>query len=98
MREYEVTIVFNPQLEDEARNQQIERVGGWLTFGEDESAKPVVNLWGQRHLAYPIKKLNEGYYVLYNAKIDPTKLGDLERNIKYNENVIRYLIILKEEA
>ena len=46
MREYEVTIIVQPELEESARNELLERVAGWLTFGEEEGDKPVANHWG----------------------------------------------------
>lgn len=97
MREYEVTLVLQPQLDDEARNQLIERVEGMLTFGEDEDGKPVVKEWGQRQLAYPIGKATEGYYVFYEAKVDPAQVGEIERNFQYNENILRYLVVRKNK-
>jgi small subunit ribosomal protein S6 len=50
-----------------------------------------------RQLAYPIKKFQEGYYVLYEAKIDPTRIREIERSMEYNEDVLRYLVIRKGE-
>ncbi|MCI0395612.1 MAG: 30S ribosomal protein S6 [Chloroflexi bacterium] len=96
MREYEVTVVFKSGLEDDARKQLIERVTGWLTHGNDEADKPVVNHWGQRTLAYPIKKFTEGYYVFYEAKLDPARINDVERNMLYVDDILRHLVVRKE--
>jgi len=96
VREYEVTIILQPNLEDAARDELIERVSGWLTHSEDESGKPEINHWGQRQLAYPIRNHNQGYYVLYNAQLDPEKINDLERDMKYVEPLLRYLVVRKE--
>jgi small subunit ribosomal protein S6 len=97
VRDYEVMIVLQPELEDETRAQIVERVGGWLTNGTDETAKPVVHHWGQRHMAYPIEKHTEGYYVLYEAKLDPARLSEIERNMMYVEDIMRHLVIRKDE-
>lgn len=96
MREYEVTIIIQPQLNDEARDQLIERVSNWLTSGEEEADKPVVNRWGQRRLAYPIQNYREGFYVLYEARLDPSRIAEIERNLQYTEDIIRYLVVRKE--
>lgn len=96
MREYEVTIVLQPQVEEEARSELIERVSEWLAPGAEEDKKPVQNHWGSRQLAYPIKNFTEGYYVLYEATIDPERLRDIERNIQYTDDILRYLIVRKE--
>ncbi|MCA9916478.1 MAG: 30S ribosomal protein S6 [Anaerolineales bacterium] len=97
MREYEVTVIFKANLDDEARSAVVERVSGWLTHGEDEAAKPVPNVWGQRRLAYAIRKNTEGYYILFDAKLDPERLPDLERNMQYADDVLRYMIVRKDE-
>jgi small subunit ribosomal protein S6 len=96
VREYEVTVIFQTNLEDEARSALVERVSGWLTHGETEADKPVKNVWGRRRLAYPIRKNKEGYYILFDAKLDPERLTDIERNMQYTDDVLRYMIVRKE--
>jgi small subunit ribosomal protein S6 len=97
VREYEVTVIFQTKLDDEARSALVERVSGWLTHSETEEDKPVQNVWGQRRLAYPIRKNTEGYYILFEAKLDPERLNDIERNMQYTDDVLRYMIVRKEE-
>ena len=96
MREYEVTIIIQPQLEEEARAQLIERISGILAPEAAEEDKPVVDEWGMRRLAYPIEKNNEGYYILYEAELDPTRISEIERSLQYIEDVLRYLVVRKE--
>lgn len=96
MRDYEVTIIIQPQLADEARAELIERVSNWMAPEAAEENKPVQNHWGMRQLAYPIKKYTEGYYVMYEASIDPSGIAELERNMQYVEDLLRYLIVRKE--
>jgi small subunit ribosomal protein S6 len=97
VREYEVTIIVQPTLEESARNEVIERVTAWLTHGEGDEAKPVVNHWGMRQLAYPINKHKQGYYVFYEAKLDPARVTDVERNMRYVESLLRFLVVRKDE-
>ncbi len=96
MREYEVTVIFQPQLEEQPRTELIEQVSGWLTHGEEEADKPVANHWGERRLAYPIEDYNSGYYVLYEAKLSAERIPDIEQNFKFQEDILRYLIVRKE--
>ncbi len=49
-----------------------------------------VDEWGRRRLAYPIQKKNEGYYFIINYFSKPEAGKELERLLKYNEDVIRY--------
>ncbi len=97
MRDYEVTVVIQPQLEDAERAQVIERLDNLLVPGPKEDGALVAHHWGTRQLAYPIRKFTEGYYVLYEAKIDPTRIKDIERSMQYNEDVLRYLVVRKGE-
>ena len=96
MREYEVTIIIQPQLEESERNQLIEQISELLVPEAEEEAKPTVNEWGLRRLAYPIRKLTEGYYVLYEGFLDPTRITEIERSLQYLEDVMRYLVVRKE--
>ncbi|GIK54486.1 MAG: 30S ribosomal protein S6 [Chloroflexi bacterium] len=97
MREYEVTIIVQPNLEEAARNELIERISTWLTHGEGEEAKPVANHWGMRQLAYPIRKFKQGYYVFFEANLDPARVAESERNMRYVEDLLRFLVIRKED-
>ena len=97
MREYELTIILQPKLEDSARDEIIERVVGWITNNDEEAEKPEVNHWGKRYLAYPIEKNVEGYYVFFEAKIAPDNITNIERNMQYTEDILRYMFVRKEE-
>jgi small subunit ribosomal protein S6 len=97
MREYEVAVILKPGLEDSERAQLLERVEGWLTNGEEEQNKPEADHWGQRSLAYPINKHTEGYYIFYTAKLEPSQVREFERNVVFVEEILRYLVIRKEQ-
>lgn len=97
MREYEVTIIIQPKLEEQGRNELIEQVTSWIAGEEtSEESKPEAKHWGLRKMAYPIQKFSEGYYVHYSTNLDPQRVIDIERNFQYNENIIRYLVIRKD--
>jgi small subunit ribosomal protein S6 len=55
-----------------------------------------IDVWGRRTLAYPIKNHREGVYVLFQAKISPSAILELERNLKLSEEIIRYLLVKTE--
>lgn len=97
MREYEVAVILKPGLEETAQKQLIERVEGWLTSNGKETNKPEADHWGQRSLAYPIKKFTEGYYIFYTAKLEPSQVREFERNVVFVEDVLRYLVIRKDQ-
>lgn len=95
MRDYEVTVILKPDLEDADRENLVERLEEWLTHGSDKKDKPVAEHWGQRTLAYPIKNFREGYYILFNAQLDPLRISETERNITYVDDILRHLFVRK---
>lgn len=98
MREYEVTIILQPKLDEESRTQLINRVTGWLVpEAEGEENQPKIDLWGERRMAYPIRDFNQGYYVYYEVNLDPVRIKEIERNLQFVEDVLRYLIVRKED-
>ncbi len=56
------------------------------------------NEWGRRHLAYPIRKNNEGYYVALNVNLPPQAVRTVERALQLNDDVLRYLVVRAEET
>lgn len=97
MREYEITIVIQPQLEEEARTQLVERIVNLMAPDAEEADKPVQNHWGQRKLAYPIRNYREGYYILFDARLDPDQVSEIERNLQFIDDILRYLVVRKSD-
>ena len=96
LREYEVTFIIQSELEDDKRQELIEKLTQTLTHGEEEESAPSVDLWGRRQLAYPIKRNTDGYYVYAEAQLDPHRIRTIERSLNYDENILRYLFVRKE--
>jgi small subunit ribosomal protein S6 len=97
VRDYELTIIIQPELEEQPRNELLERIQGWVAPGEAEVAELKVDHWGMREMAYTIRKFKRGYYVYYEAKIDPSRITDIERNMQFTEDILRYLFVRKEK-
>jgi small subunit ribosomal protein S6 len=94
MNQYELALVVNAKIEDEARLATLEsakdlvtRFGGTITNVED---------WGKKRLAYEIQKMKEGYYYFIQFDADSTVPNEIEQRVRIMENVIRYLCIRKE--
>jgi small subunit ribosomal protein S6 len=95
MNKYELVVVLNGNLEDDARSAAMERVTGYITrFGGTVTN---VDDWGKKRLAYEIQKMNEAFYyvVTFEAPLDAP--AQIEDNIRIMEQVIRFLIV-KQEA
>lgn len=92
MRDYEIVVVLQPDLDDASLSGLVDKIGGWIKDFGGKIAK--VDHWGKRKLAYPIRKHREGFYVLLNAQMVPASVRELERNLQYTEPVLRYLVTL----
>lgn len=94
MNKYELVCIFNPNTDEEKRNQLLDKFKGIIEAdGEIEN----VDEWGLRKLAYEIDKLKEGYYVLINFTTNPDTPKELDRNLKIADEVIRHMIVRVEE-
>lgn len=94
MREYELVFIVHPDLDENALNEVINRVRGWIVDAGGEITK--TDLWGKRKLAYAIRKQKEGQYVLMETKMASSVGATLERNLRILEPVLRFLLIVKE--
>ena len=94
MNQYELALVVNAKIEDEARIATLEatkelvtRFGGTITNVDD---------WGKKRLAYEIQKMKEGFYYFIQFESDSTVPGEVEKRVRIMDNVIRYLCIRKD--
>lgn len=94
MRDYELVFIVHPDLDETAVNGVIDRVKGWI--GEAGGSVENVDLWGKRRLAYALRKQREGIYVFFKAQMPPTYTIELERNLRFLEPVMRFLLINPE--
>lgn len=95
MRDYEIVYIFDSSLEESRIAEKLDRFHG-LVVGDDGGEITAVDHWGKRQLAYPIAKKTNGYYVVAQFKADAGSLPELERNLKLDEELLRYLIVLNE--
>lgn len=95
MRHYEVVFLVHPDQSEqvpamvERYKQSIEKDGGKIHRLED---------WGRRQLAYAINNVHKAHYVMLNVECTGKALAELEDNFRYNDAVIRNLVIRREEA
>ena len=94
MREYELIYIVQPDLDEATLTSVIERIETLVKDAKGEIVK--TDLWGKRKLAYPIRKLNEGFYVFSKINVDPATIVEINRNIKFIEQVIRFSVLLSE--
>ena len=94
MTNYELMFIIDPTLEDEKKEATVETVKGII---EADGTVGEVDVWGLRKLAYPIQKKNEGYYVVVTFQASPELPKELDRRLRISEEVMRHLIINKDE-
>ncbi|MBP5091229.1 MAG: 30S ribosomal protein S6 [Bacilli bacterium] len=95
MGKYEIMYILVPTLEEEARKAEIEKLHGILTAQKCQVKD--AREWGLRDFAYPMKKLNKGYYVILKVNGDAEGLKEFSRLAKLDNNVVRFLITVDEE-
>ncbi len=95
MRHYEIVFIVHPD-QSEQVPAMVERYrtmvtghGGRIHRLED---------WGRRQLAYPIAKVHKAHYALMNIECDASTLAELEHAFKFNDAVLRHLIVAMREA
>lgn len=88
---YELTFIVNAYLDDAQIDQTITRVQEFITSNGGEITS--LNKWGRKRLSYPIRKKNNGFYVLVEFKAPGNIVAPLERFLQLDEAVIRYLTI-----
>lgn len=96
MREYELTVVFSPEIAEEDVEGEIEKVNQFVTQKGGVLADEVKR-WGRRKLAYPIRRFREGNYVLTRFNLEPSLTSELEKNLQSSEGILRHLLVKLEE-
>ena len=95
MRHYEVVFIVHPD-QSEQVPAMIDRYRATITARGGRIHR--LEDWGRRQLAYPIAKVHKAHYVLMNIEVDQETLTELEHAFKFNDAVLRHLIVAKREA
>ena len=95
MRHYEVTLIVHPDQSSQVttmieKYKQLITSGGGIVHRDED--------WGRKHLAYPINKIYKAHYLMMNIECDKETLDKLNYNFRFNDAILRNLIISKKEA
>jgi small subunit ribosomal protein S6 len=94
LREYELMYIITPEQLDTRVQPAMEKVSNLITrLGGEIKETLNTSPWGKRRLAYPIENYTEGYYVVVKLNIDPAKTDELERDLRFNEDVMRHMLV-----
>ncbi len=95
MRHYEVVFIVHPD-QSEQVPAMVERYRNAVAARQGRVHR--LEDWGRRQLAYPIEKVHKAHYVLMNIECDNETLGELEHSFKFNDAVLRHLIVKMKAA
>ena len=94
MNKYESIIIINPSLEEQGMKEIIKKFEDMINSeGKVESVEEM----GKRKLAYDIKKFTEATYVLFNFEAKPELIAELERNYRITDEIIKFIVVRKDE-
>ena len=96
MRPYEVIVIFDADLEEEAVRSAVDRATQLLQSRGAELG--YVDFWGKRRFAYRLKHRWEGYYVVFQAKSEPAAMDELNRTLSLADEVLRHKVLRIPEA
>ena len=91
LNQYELVYIIQPELNEDETKAVDERVAQAIANNNGQISS--TEIWGQRKLAYPIKNHFEGYYILHNVQMPPRAVAEVERIMRLNENIIRFLVV-----
>ncbi len=95
MRKYETFFIIDPDLPDETNAALDNKVQSIVTSNEGEVLTYVP--WGKRKLAYAIRKRTRGLYVLMEYAGGPRLVAELERNLRIDERILKFITVMLEE-
>lgn len=95
MRHYEVVFLVHPDQSDQVPGM-IERYQSLIERGEGKVHR--LEDWGRRQLTFPIHKIHKAHYIMMNIEVDSDTLSELESAFRFNDAVIRNMIIKRKAA
>jgi len=95
MNHYETIYIVNPTLDDDALKEAIDKFSDLIKKLKGFIVK--VNEWGKRKLAYELKQFDKGYYVVLDFCALPKMVRELERNLKLDERILKYITVKIDE-
>ena len=91
MNSYLLTLVLKPDMDEKAREALLSDMKKKMLGESGKVTKE--DMWGARDLAYPILKQNKGFYVHFEFETDPAVAKGLDKNLKVEEDILRYLLV-----
>ncbi|PKQ10092.1 MAG: 30S ribosomal protein S6 [Actinobacteria bacterium HGW-Actinobacteria-9] len=95
MKAYELMLMLDPSLDEEARAATLEKVQGLITA--DGGVVDNVDEWGKRRLAFEIEKITDGDYIVVDFHATPETIAEIDRVLHITGPVVRYMLLRRED-
>ena len=96
MNKYELAVVVNAKIEDDARAAVVEKAKEYVTRAGGTITE--VEEWGKKKLAYEIRKMSDGFYYFIQFEASAAAPAQIEQKVRIMDNVLRFLCVRKDEA
>lgn len=96
MKRYELMVIVTPDIGGDALNKRLDAIREIITSNKGEIF--LEDLWGMRGLAYPIKKQEQGFYVIFYFTLDSEFLTELDTTLRLENEVLRHLLVALPEG
>jgi small subunit ribosomal protein S6 len=95
IKKYELMVILKPLLPEDIRSGIQSKIEKLVKTAK--GAISATDNWGKRHLAYPIKKHDEGYYIVYQLTLEPQASDKFQNELKLMNDILRFLLIKLED-
>ena len=96
MNKYELALVVNAKIEDDARAAVVDRAKEYIARYNGNVTE--VEEWGKKRLAYEIQHMKEGFYYFIQFEADVEAPHQIEQEVRIMDNVLRFLCVRADEA
>jgi small subunit ribosomal protein S6 len=95
VRDYELMYIVRPDVDEDGLRAAVDSVRS-LIEGQGGEIRKTTN-WGKRRLAYEVKHLRDGHYVIVEMRLDGARVAEIERALRIHDTVFRHLLVIQEE-
>jgi small subunit ribosomal protein S6 len=92
---YELMVILKPMLPEDIKAKVLKSIEDNVANAEGKIE--ATDVWGKRHLAYPINNHDEGYYIVYKVELSPDKITEFKKQLKLTNGVLRTLLVKESE-
>ncbi len=96
IRDYELMYIVRPDLDEDALHEAVASVRKIIESQGGEVMK--TTQWGKRRLAYEVRHLRDGYYVIDDLRLDGAAIGEVESSLRMHDQVFRHMLVIREGA